>query len=337
MSRTTSVVIPSYNAEKYLPETLESVRVQTIPALEIILVDDGSEITVKAPDEWDGPPLVIVRTPNRGPAAARNLGLARATGEFVALLDADDSWLPTKLEEQERVLKFNPTAVACFTQCVRAPGLFGFGPYPPMDVNDDEFLLVLWYNAFFPTSTFMFRRDAIDRVGFLNEQLRVGEDVEFYLRLMRVGRIIQVAHPLCRYRVHSGQITSNLYQKLIASKRARAIMISQHADRLIQAGLPRDKLWDAYRNEIMLTFYRRQFKAARPLLWDYWRDHPSDWAVLLRAVVSLLPAGFVAHLRDRNESIRVRNGTYDHPAGEDPSPEPNWAQAFNRISTIIGR
>jgi glycosyltransferase involved in cell wall biosynthesis len=337
MSRTTSVVIPCYNAEKYLPEALESVRVQTSPALEIIIVDDGSERPVKAPDGWDGPPLVIVRTPNRGHVAARNVGFARAEGEFVALLDADDTWLPTKLEEQERALRLNPTAIGCYTQCLRGPGLFGFGPYPPMDVSDDEFLLVLWYNLFFPPSAFMFRRNAIERVGYMNEELGLGEDIEYYLRLMSVGRIIQVPHPLCRYRVHVGQMTSNLCQKMIWSKGARAHMISQQADRLVQAGLPRHKLWDAYRNDIMMTFYRRQFQAARPLLWDYWRDHPSDWAVLLRAVVSLLPPQLVRYLRDRRGSIGDRNRTYDHPASSDPAPEPNWAQAFNRISTIIGR
>jgi glycosyltransferase involved in cell wall biosynthesis len=334
MSHATSVIIPCYNAEEYLPEALESVRVQTAAVREIVLVDDGSAVPVEAPKGWDGPPLRIIRTPNRGLAAARNTALAHATGEFIALLDADDAWHPRKVEEQERALRSDTAAVACYTRCVRAPGFFGFGPYPPQDVSEDEFLLVLWYNSFFPPSSVMMRCDALRAVGPFRDDMGNGEDIEMWLRLLTRGHFIQVAEPLCYYRQHSGQFTGNVYRKLIGGKRARAVMIAQHADRLVQAGLRRDRLWDAYRNDILLVYYRRQFAAARRLLWDYWKDHPLDWDIMFRALVSTLPEELVVRLRGRLEAPTPDPKPH---ATDQSRSDPAWTHAFQHLSPVLSR
>src|SRR5947209_3996364 len=100
MTSRTSVIIPCYNAASYLMEALESARTQTIPPLEIVVVDDGSTVPVELPAQWQGPPITLLRTPNRGQAAARNLAATHCHGEFIAFLDADDLWLPGKLEAQ---------------------------------------------------------------------------------------------------------------------------------------------------------------------------------------------------------------------------------------------
>src|SRR5262249_47011219 len=159
----------------------------------------------------------------------------------------------------ERVLRADLGAVAVYTQCVEAPGLFSFGPYPPPDVSADEFFLMLWYHGFFPTSAVMARREAIIAAGCFRDDLGYGEDVELWLRLLHYGRFVQVAEPLCRYRIHEGQVTRNIYRKVIAGKTARAAMIAQHRDHLIRAGLPAARLWDAYRNDVLLVYFRRQF------------------------------------------------------------------------------
>ena len=95
-----SIIIPVYNAEKYLAETLQSVLAQTFRDFEIILVDDGStdgtsEIIDKFSDR-----AICLKNDHRGPASSRNLGLEAAQGSLIAFLDADDLWLPTKLEKQ---------------------------------------------------------------------------------------------------------------------------------------------------------------------------------------------------------------------------------------------
>ncbi len=296
---TTSVVIPCYNFQDYLPEALASVRRQTLPVKEVILIDDGSIVPIVPPADWNGPPLRLVRTENRGLPAARNLGVTHCTGDIVAFLDADDVWLPGKVEAQTRALEARPEAVASYTRCEERPGFFGFGPYPPPDVSDDEFLLVLWYNLFYPPSAVAVRRDALTAVGGFREDLGNGEDIELWLRLLESGSLAQVPEPLCLYRQHDQQFTKNIAKKLFGSKQSRAAMIARHADRLVRAGVPRSRLWDAYRNDVLLVYYRRQFRAARRLLWDYWRDHPADLRMLTYALVSLLPEGLVKRLRGR--------------------------------------
>src|SRR3954468_10533282 len=96
-----SVVIPTYNRAAYLAEAVRSVRDQTYPAHEIIVVDDGSTDNTAQVVEIlanDGIPLRYLRQANQGVAAARNRGIQAAAGDWIALLDSDDTWLPRKLE-----------------------------------------------------------------------------------------------------------------------------------------------------------------------------------------------------------------------------------------------
>ena len=227
MSPATSVIIPCYNGEQYLPAALESVRAQTVLVHEIIIVDDGSAVPIRAPEGWNGPPLRLIRTPNRGQTTARNLALTYAAGDFVAFLDSDDMWVPRKVEEQEKVLRGDPSAVACYTRCARAPGFYQFGPYPPPNVPEDEFLLMMWYHNFFPPSSVMARRKTLVAAGGFCESLRYGEDVDLWFRILKDGHFVQVPEPLCYYRQHEGQFTNDTYRKMLGGKRTRATMIAR--------------------------------------------------------------------------------------------------------------
>jgi glycosyltransferase involved in cell wall biosynthesis len=327
----TSVIIPCYNGQEFLFEALASIRAQTSSVHEIIVVDDGSTVPTYGPPNWDGPKLHIVRTPNGGPAAARNHGLARVSGEFVALLDADDTWDPRKIAAQEAALNADPHAIAAYTRCAKGPGLFAFGPYPPADVSPAEFLIMLWYHSFFPPSTLMFRRAAIETIGVFDERLRGPEDIEYYFRLSTLGHFVQVPERLCFYRQHPSQFTANVYKRISAWKRARVVMIEHYGDALIRAGLRGDKLWDAYRNEVLLAFYRRQFAAARPLLWDYWRDHPGDLTVLRYALISMLPPWVITRTRGElptaAQALEVEETEAENAAW--------WASEVKRLAPVI--
>jgi glycosyltransferase involved in cell wall biosynthesis len=327
MQAITSVVIPCYDSQRFLEEALASVREQTSPVREVIVVDDGSPSPILAPPDWDGPPLRIVRTTNQKSAAARNHGLRLATGELVAFLDADDLWLPEKVERQERALAADPGAVASYTRCTEEPGFFAFGPYPPQDVDEKEFLRVLWYNNFFPPSSVVVRREALLKAGGFLDRLGTGaEDLELWLRLLELGHFRQVPLPLCRYRQHPGQFTRDTYVKVMSNKLARRSAIERQADRLVAAGIPRAKLWNAHRNVVRLVYYRRDFAAARRLLWDYWREHPLDLRMLAYACVTLLPPGMVAGLRGRLDVAT------DEPAGKDPATQcAGWQRALADI------
>jgi glycosyltransferase involved in cell wall biosynthesis len=299
MKGTTSVVIPCYNFQDYLSEALMSVKDQTQPVREVIVVDDGSSEPIHPPEGWKGPPLQVIRTDNHGLGAARNMGIRNSTGEFIAFLDADDKWDAKKIEMQERALVSDTKAVACYTRCVCRPGFLGFGPYPPLDVTRDDFLRIIWYQLFFPPSSVMVRRDALLRAGLFREDLGNGEDIELWLRLLSIGHFIQVPEPLCYYRKHQKQFTRDTYAKIRLGKKARAIMIKEHRDQLIASGIPQDRLWDAYRNDILIVYYRRDFRVARKLLWDYWFEHPHDLKIFIYGMVSLFPSALVTRIRGR--------------------------------------
>jgi glycosyltransferase involved in cell wall biosynthesis len=330
MRLSTSVVIPCYNPGGYLAEALASVCCQTLPVREIIMIDDGSTPPVELPKNWRGPTITLIRTKNRGAGAARNVGISQCSGDLVAFLDADDLWHPEKVEKQTRAFESNPGCVAGFTRCSIKPGFFGFGPYPPIDVSDDEFLLVLWYNNFFPPSATTVRRTVLKQVGYFRQDLGICEDMELWLRILRCGSFVHVPEPLCHYRRHSQQSTANLARKMSDSKRARKIMIEQHCKRLSQAGLNADKLWDPYRNDILLIYYRRDFALARRLLLDYLRDHPSDLGILKYSLISLFPQRIIALLR----------GTLSSPStviGEEGSVMCSWQDELEKIRKVHSR
>src|SRR5262245_20179101 len=110
-----SVVIPCYNAGRFLKETLESILAQTRPALEVIVVDDGSTDDSAAVAGAFGPPVRVLRQSNQGESVARNRGLDEARGDWVAFLDADDVWAPDKLERQLAAVEGSPGVACCHT------------------------------------------------------------------------------------------------------------------------------------------------------------------------------------------------------------------------------
>jgi hypothetical protein len=191
-------------------------------------------------------------------------------------------------------------------------------------------LRVLWYNNFFPPSSVVVRREALLKAGGFRETLGTGaEDLELWVRLHSLGPFVQVPLPLCRYRQHPAQFTGNTYAKVLSNKLARQAVIEQHADRLIAAGIPSRKLWNAHRNVVHLVYYRRDFAAARKLLWDYWKEHPLDFRTLAYALVTLLPSRMVSGLRGELGRPNGRTGSDPESTG--------WRQALAQIQRDLVR
>jgi hypothetical protein len=112
----------------------------------------------------------------------------------------------------------------------------------------------------------------------------------------------------------------------MANKLARRAVIARNADRLVAAGIPRDKLWNAHRNVVRLIYYRRDFASARRLLWDYWKEHPRDVRMLAYACITLLPPSIVADLRGRlNQPIE------DSTGANSAADCAGWQQALEQI------
>src|SRR3972149_4226240 len=111
-----SIIIPTYNSDKFISEALCSVLRQTCTDYEIIVIDDGSTDRTKDIIEKTFPEVRYFYIPNQGVSRARNYGIRRARGEFIAFLDADDLWLPEKLEKQLKVFKADQEIMMVFTE-----------------------------------------------------------------------------------------------------------------------------------------------------------------------------------------------------------------------------
>lgn len=200
-----SVVIPCYNGEAFLAEAIRSVLTQTHPPVEVIVVDDGSTDGSAGIAEAFGPPVSVVHQPNQGESIARNRGMEAAKGEWIAFLDADDVWVPTKLEQQR--LAMEPGVVGIHTNYF----VFGDGPRRIVDASDVP--EAIRYTAEhlcaanpMGISTVMVRADVPSRFPVWT---RYAEDLIFCLDVVRRGRIRLVREPLVGYRCHGNRQSSD--------------------------------------------------------------------------------------------------------------------------------
>jgi glycosyltransferase involved in cell wall biosynthesis len=296
----TSVVIPCFKHAEFLEEAVDSVLSQTVAPLEVIVVDDGSPEPLKPiPNRTGQPPIRWYRIENRGLGGARNFGARQSTGVFLAFLDADDIWEPEKLEQQESFLDSHTNYVGCYTECVNKPGFFPFGPY--LNYKDDRRALAahLWRELFFPPSCILLRKESYDRVGGFLEGLPNGEDLELWIKLLQLGPLGYLPKELCGYRQHSNQMTVDNIKRVYGGKSARLRIIQERSAFLEECGIDKDHVWDAYRNDVLTSYFKRDFKSASFLLKDYLKDHPLDLKLYIYwFIASFIPKSFVLALRD---------------------------------------
>jgi len=217
-----SVVIPCYNAERYIAATLDSVLAQGDDDLEIIVVDDGSRDGSTALIRQHYPQVRLIEQVNAGVAAARNHGIKAARGQWIAFVDADDIWLPGKLAAQFALLAENPDCRMCYTAWQVWPSDAPL-PTPAVleEVERSAGDTARWQSAsgwIYPqllldcavwTSTTMAKRSLFDEIGDFDGSLRVGEDYDLWLRASRVTPILQVPRPYALYRIHPDSITKS--------------------------------------------------------------------------------------------------------------------------------
>ncbi len=211
-----SVIMPCFNAERYLREAVDCVLKQTYPNIELIIVDDGStDGSVEILQSYEGR-IKVLRQANQGPYPARNYGASHATGEFIAFLDADDWWSPDCLEKLHAALETNSDcAVAyCGWQNVGLTGGRG-EPYVPPDYElEDKAVRFLRAAAPWPIHAALVRRKAFDEVGGFDVHMPTCMDYDLWLKIAVGRRIKLVPAVMAFYRHHnSGQITSTQWRQ----------------------------------------------------------------------------------------------------------------------------
>ncbi|MGF1491367.1 MAG: glycosyltransferase [Microcoleaceae cyanobacterium] len=207
-----SVVIPVYNGEQTIQETVESVLSQTFQDFELIVINDGStDSTLDVLSRFSDSRLHVFSYPNAGLPASRNRGIDRASGELIAFIDADDLWTPDKLESHQQILQDNPqvTVVYSWTDYIDEKGQF-LHPGLHISVQGNAYPDLLRSNILENGSNPLIRRVAFEAVGTFDESLRAAEDWDMWIRLSEKYPFATVPAPQVLYRVSSTSMSTNV-------------------------------------------------------------------------------------------------------------------------------
>jgi glycosyltransferase involved in cell wall biosynthesis len=258
-----SIVTPVYNAAQYLAAMLESVQAQTWNSYEHLIVDDcstdNSREIVRHYQREDSRIKLLSQVTNGGPARARNLGIGEASGNFIAFLDADDIWMPEKLERQMAVFRNYPKIglVGTSRSVIDTHGDYldekkekNKSCWGKIDVAEyllDRIPLV--------TSSVMVRKKCLEKCGVFNEDYPPCEDFDLWLRIVQQYEVGVLEDVLVSYRSHSGGISRNTIKSRISK-----IKIFENEI------LPRIEVLGPKRVEFLLTLQEKYVSLGRMLM-----------------------------------------------------------------------
>lgn len=198
MTSNISVIIPCFNAARYLRPAIDSVLTQTLSPVELIIVDDGStDDSVAIASSYSAPQVHLIQKPHQGIAATRNVGVKHAKGDYLAFLDADDLWDYQKLEKQIALLK----------QQTNMHGVFGnleqFISDDLPEAEQQRFSCTSAPQAGYHVGCLLISRDAFLQVGYFSESLQGGEFIEWYVRAKQQGLLFaMIDETVMHRRIH---------------------------------------------------------------------------------------------------------------------------------------
>jgi len=203
-----SVIIPTFNRAHSLPRALHSVLNQTLPPEELIVVDDGSNDNTEALIRETFPQVRYIRQVQQGVSAARNRGIEMAQGDWIALLDSDDEWLPSKLEHQVQLLKKNPEYKVCHTEEIWIRnGVRVNQMNKHKKVGGWIYQQCLPLCAMSPSSIVL-HKSLLEDVGNFKEELPACEDYDLWLRICARYPVLYIEQPcIKKYGGHEDQLS----------------------------------------------------------------------------------------------------------------------------------
>jgi len=209
---TISIVIPVYNGEKTIIDTIESVLNQTLKDFELIIINDGSEdATLDIISSIQDLRIKVFSYDKAGVSKSRNRGISHATGDYISFIDADDLWTADKLESQLKALQENPEATVAYswTDCIDESGQISRrGTH--ISLTGDVYKNLLVVNFLENGSNLLIGREAFKDVGVFDESLSHGEDWDMWLRLAAHYKFVAVSSPQILYRVYANSSSANV-------------------------------------------------------------------------------------------------------------------------------
>lgn len=293
-----SVIIPVYNGEKTIQETIVSVLKQTFFEWELIIINDGSiDSTLEIVSSIKDSRIKIFSYHNAGLATSRNRGIANASGEFISFLDADDIWTPDKLELQLKALQENPLAAVAYswTDLIDESSRF-LRPSSHITANGDVYARLLLINFLENGSNPLIRKQALTEVGGFDESLSAAEDWDMWLRLAACYHFVAVPSAQILYRVSTNSMSASIYRQTVEQIKVLEKAFVQAPDSLQY--LKRCSFSNMYNYLIFKCFEgsvtQGKSLTAAKLLWLAIANDPSwlrsrvIWKVILKIIVGIL-------------------------------------------------
>lgn len=337
-----SVVIPTHNRRDYVCHAIDSVLRQTYAYHEILVVDDGSTDGTGSllRDRYalhEGGPVQYFYQENRGESGARNEAIRRSRGEYIALLDSDDEWLPTKLQRQVAFLdrQSDVGLVSCHALLIDAGGkLLQTTPLRPEQVEEIVTIETLVLDSPMYCSSLLMRRSCLERVGLFDESIRYGEDWDLVLRFAAEYQIGFVQEPLVLLRQHLGQQSRHRTSLPEAERRladqlgiAERILAHFQGDAQLLTRLEAKARAREYARAAISDYLHARYERGKSRLRkaaeldpDTWRDGEQVSSLLLEYAISLAAEG------RPSTGIDLIERAYAHL----PADYQEWAGRFRR-------
>ena len=303
-----SVVIPVYNGEEFIEETITSVINQTVLPHEIIVVDDGSTDRSAEIAAQFGDRVTLIKQENQGRVISRKTGIEFASGNWVALLDADDLWVANKLEDQVEVLKTLPEDIVILHSEF---GVIGKKESDQtrrysFDIPKQFGLQFLFHNNAFATSTILLRKDVLDQVCPSWDLGRYrAQDYGLFLLMMAYGDAYFIDKVHSFYRIHETN-HHNEHDFNLGVLKSRENVVKYVRENNLLSRLPDDWRFvfsESYFSVAWGYYQMKKYKEARPYFWDAYRFNRKNMKVLVYGVLLAFPARAVDFFR----KILVRN------------------------------
>ena len=274
-----SVIIPVFNGEKTIQETIDSILNQTFQNIELIIINDGStDSTVQIINNISDSRIKLFSYANGGLSTSRNRGISLAQGEYISFIDADDLWTPDKLESQWQALQENPQADVAYswTDYIDESSNF-LKSGRRIKANDDAFSKLLLFNFLDNGSNPLIRQKALEKVGDFDRSICTAGDKDMWLRLAANYNFVCVEKPQILYRISTNSMSTNLKRQEAASLKVLERAFSNPKAEKLQH-LKKQSLSYLYQ---YLTFkaieappQKRQTLTAVYFLWNYIKNNP---------------------------------------------------------------
>jgi GT2 family glycosyltransferase len=308
-----SIIIPTYNCARFIKQALNSALAQAYTDSEILVVDDGSTDDTKSIVDRYGQKVRYLYQNNKGVSSARNLALSKATGEFIAYLDADDAWYPQKLERQVAFLDANKecgfvhSEISVINEQDEVTHV-RFNRETQRQVPQGYCLLDLIKQSHIQTLTVLERRKCIDRIGVFDERLRTHEDYIRWIQIAMAGWAIgYLAEPLAMYRWREGSLMANEIRLNEDLERIFEILLSEkslascHGEDA--ATFVRTRLYDVRRHLAYLhRIEGRRYDSRRRIL-RLIQERPSRAELYIELIKAYIPPAIAAKFRTFRKKV----------------------------------